>query len=716
MPPNPKEHLDFYPNCSENTNEKFYNTIPMIKYEKDSKQTVPTSEILIIGLGGAGANIIDRVIIEGLQGPEILAINADLRTLQSCTAKRKIQLGSHVTRGLGCGGDPDVGQKAALESETDIRVAIRGQKIIFLCVGLGGGTGSGAAPLITRIAREESAFTVVFATMPFAFEGARRRVQAETALNELGLMANALITFDNGRMAELVLANQGIHEAFSAANSLISDSIHAISRIALHPGIVHIGLDDLVTTLSASRSRCLFGSGRSGENDRVVSALELALSSPLLDRGKLLKSAEAVLVHICGGSSLTIFEAEHMMAELSKNLNPRAQIFFGISIDDSLAEDFSVTIISSLPEEQVTLTGDDATEARTTSSQTYPPTMPLPLESKPKEVTPIQQPVVAQEKEIASEPPTETEKTVQIPRTEPIEAQSSNIPDFKVHQQAPVKTAEVQKEENSTLPERAEKNDLPENTVISIEELQSKVNKASANYAAQSAPLTAAPKVETPTTVENKPEPAEAPQPEPEPTPKESAPSSRRRFAHLFKKQDEVQPTAKKESKDEFPIKSKKWESLTQEVEAKKETAEKALAEAESKKKPIFTEEKEAITSKLPKQVSFSKPENSIKPTPQERETEKKGAPQALAQTETTSLQAKKESELSSETKMEANLEKIKALSELAKLDSDQELFAGNDLQGELKLEGQPKGRFEGESPNIFEGEDLDIPTFLRDI
>ena len=208
----------------------------MISYNRDPQQTIPESSVKIIGLGGAGANILDRATLDGLSGPELMCANTDIRTLSSSVAEEKIQLGKNLTKGLGAGGDPDLGSRAAQEAEIELRDAMRGRKMVFLCVGLGGGTGSGAAPLIVRIAREEGAFVVVFATMPFEFEGQRRREQADTSLNELAVLSNAVVTFDNDRMGELVLAKQGIHEAFAACDRMISESIKAVTLLVVRPG------------------------------------------------------------------------------------------------------------------------------------------------------------------------------------------------------------------------------------------------------------------------------------------------------------------------------------------------------------------------------------------------------------------------------------------------------------------------------------------------
>jgi len=325
----------------------------MISYSRDPIQEIPTSAVKIVGLGGAGANMLERIALDSLEGGELIALNTDIRTLGASLAKEKIQLGSNLTKGLGTGGDPDLGQQAVLEAETEVRTALKGQKIVFLCVGLGGGTGSGAAPIIARIAREEGAFVIVFATMPFLFEGQRRRQQAETSLNQLAVLSNALVTFDNNRMGELVLARQGIHEAFGAADKMIFESIKAVIRLVTKPGLIHVGLDELITALRTTRSRCLFGSGIADGKDRASKALRNALSSPLLDQGALLKDAQSVLVHLSGGESLTLFEIELLMQSLQKHVPDHAQILFGAAIDPSMGDQLSITLISSLPEESL---------------------------------------------------------------------------------------------------------------------------------------------------------------------------------------------------------------------------------------------------------------------------------------------------------------------------------------------------------------------------
>ncbi len=368
----------------------------MISYSRDPKQEIPTSSVKILGLGGAGANMLERIALDSQEGAQLVSLNTDMRTLSASLAKEKIQLGITLTKGLGTGGDPELGQRAVLEAEAEVRNVLKDQKIVFLCVGLGGGTGSGAAPIIARIAREEGAFVIVFATMPFLFEGSRRREQAETALNQLAVLSNALVTFDNNRMGELVLAKQGIHEAFGAADKMISESIKAVIRLVVRPGLIHVGLDELITALRTTRSRCLFGSGIADGKDRASKALRNALSSPLLDQGALLKDAQSVLVHLSGGESLTLFDIELLMQSLQKHVPDQAQLLFGAAIDSSMGDNLSITLISSLPEE--------ALVSSPSTTQSTPTTKPVKHIPRPVEPPEPKRPILKLPEKIITEP------------------------------------------------------------------------------------------------------------------------------------------------------------------------------------------------------------------------------------------------------------------------------------------------------------------------
>ena len=309
--------------------------------------------VAVIGIGGAGAAVVDQLAVDGIKGAELASMNSDVRALESGLAPRKVQLGRMLTQGLGCGGDPELGEEAAAATMEEIAGVVAGRKIVFLCVGLGGGVGSGAGPVVARAAREAGATVVVFASMPFGFEGRRRRQQAGEALEALRGHANALITFESDRMGEAVLPEKGIAGAFEVADRTMGQSIRAVGSLVNQTGLIGIGMEDLMDALRHADSRCLFGYGEAEGEGRAGRALELALESPMVDRGERLREARQVLVHICGGKSLTLFEIEGLMKDLGRHVGEGTQIRFGAAVDGGYGEAVSVTVISLAGTEEV---------------------------------------------------------------------------------------------------------------------------------------------------------------------------------------------------------------------------------------------------------------------------------------------------------------------------------------------------------------------------
>lgn len=323
----------------------------MIEFNQNEQQEIPeaaASTAKIIGVGGAGSNVVDRLAMESMDGAGLLSVHTDVRALANAVTSNRVQLGKKLTHGLGAGGDPEIGRQAALEAEEEIRAAVNRYKMVFVCAGLGGGTGSGAAPEVVRMAREAGAFVVAFVTMPFSFEGPRRLNQANDALETMCREANALITFDNDRMGELIVESDGIQKAFEECDKLIAGSIRGVAALVTRPGLIKIGLDDLLTALRNSDSRCLFGSGRASGDNRAKEALRLAINSPLLAKGKMFSSASNILVHITGGEDLRLHEIEGLMRELGKSVPEDAQLLFGAAIDPALKKELCVTLFSSL--------------------------------------------------------------------------------------------------------------------------------------------------------------------------------------------------------------------------------------------------------------------------------------------------------------------------------------------------------------------------------
>jgi cell division protein FtsZ len=363
--------------------------------------------IKIVSIGGAGLNALDRIILDGLERADVVAINTDVQSLASSVAPHKVQLGRSVTRGLGAGGDPELGYQAAVESADEIREALADARMIFICVGLGGGTGSGAAPYIAELAREAGSLVVAFATLPFAFEGKRRGAQARDALARLNEIANAVICFENDQMGDMVAPKAGIHQAFATADSMISQSVRSIVNLIQRPGLIQIGFDDLLAALRSRNGRCLFGFGESDSDNRAHDALAQALKNPLMDRGRMLGDAARVLVQVAGGPGMTLSEVEILMQELGRHVNEQTQILFGTAVDGRMGDRLSVTIISSLAADEDSMPQDVSRErssapampsvwgqSQDVSLKTDIESEPTPVESsQAAEAIPIEEPV-----------------------------------------------------------------------------------------------------------------------------------------------------------------------------------------------------------------------------------------------------------------------------------------------------------------------------------
>ncbi|MFN0079272.1 MAG: hypothetical protein ACKVY0_22635 [Prosthecobacter sp.] len=323
----------------------------MVEYDRSQSRDgtdKPGPRICIVGVGGAGSNVVDRITLDRIVEATLVCAHTDVRVLGHSMAPVKIQLGAELMKGIGAGGDPDLGREAALFSREQIRQAVDGHDIIFISAGLGGGTGSGAAPVIAEIAKNTGALVIVVATMPFSFEGRRRLAQAEEALELLQKRADALVLFENNRMGELILPKDGIQKAFNQADQLIAQSLRAISTITITPGLVKLGLDDLTSALANANGRCLFGFGEARGQNRGTEALKKALKSPLIDSGRLLHQTKSLLVHVAGGESLTLVEVEGVMKQLGRHVPDQTHILFGLGVDAKLGDAIAITLISSL--------------------------------------------------------------------------------------------------------------------------------------------------------------------------------------------------------------------------------------------------------------------------------------------------------------------------------------------------------------------------------
>src|SRR5438309_2208952 len=352
----------------------------------------PDIPIKVVGVGGAGSNALDRIVLDGLDKADLIAINTDVQSLASAVAASKVQLGRTVTRGLGAGGDPEVGYNAAYESADEIRAALTDARIIFVCTGLGGGTGSGAAPAVAQVARENGSLVLGFATLPFTFEGKRRLAQANEALAKMHEHCDAVICFENDRMGDMVAPKAGIHQAFGVADMTISQSVRSIVNLIQRPGLIRIGFDDLFAALRSQNGRCLFGFGESDTDNRAHDALTQALKNPLMDKGRMLSESAHVLVQVAGGPGMTLSEVEILMRELGRHVRDHTQIVFGTAVDGKMGNRLSVTIISSLASED-----SIATQAARPAPEPFlapPPAILEQVEEPPPNIDTVPEPEV----------------------------------------------------------------------------------------------------------------------------------------------------------------------------------------------------------------------------------------------------------------------------------------------------------------------------------
>ncbi len=311
---------------------------------------VPTDwRVKVLGVGGAGTQAVDRLNRDGLSGVELLVANTDARALNTAFTPERILLGQALTRGLGAGGDPELGRTAALESIAAVGERLMGASLVILMVGLGGGTGSGAAPCIARIARDQGAHVAVFATLPFSFEGRRRRDQALEALDALQGEADLVICFENDRMSSVADPASGIEDAFQAVDSLLAQSVRSLAAMTRRRNVLHSGLDEIAATVAGRRGTALFGYGAADGEERALAAVTRAFSNPLLNFDGALESISSLWVYVAGGPDLRFSEVQSLMGEVSDRLPETVRLYFGAAVDPQMGGAVSVTLLAGVP-------------------------------------------------------------------------------------------------------------------------------------------------------------------------------------------------------------------------------------------------------------------------------------------------------------------------------------------------------------------------------
>jgi len=308
------------------------------------KDTVHQPRIMVIGVGGGGGNAVENMIKANLDGATFAAANTDLQALENHGAEVKIQLGKNLTEGLGAGANPDVGGSAAEESYEEICEAIRGSHMVFITAGMGGGTGTGAAPVVARAAREMGILTVAVVTKPFAFEGTRRMKQAEFGISELQQVADTVIVIPNQNLFRIATERTTLQDAFKLADDVLYKGVRGVTDLMLVPGIINLDFNDVKTVMS-EMGQAMMGTGEAEGESRAILAAEMAISSPLLD-GISMTGARGVLINITGGDDLTLYEVDEAANRIREEVDPDANIIFGTAYDQDVTGKIRVSVVA----------------------------------------------------------------------------------------------------------------------------------------------------------------------------------------------------------------------------------------------------------------------------------------------------------------------------------------------------------------------------------
>ncbi len=312
----------------------------MLEFESN---TDALARIKVIGVGGGGGNAVNRMIEHGVQGVDFIAVNTDAQALNLSKAEVKMQIGGKLTRGLGAGANPEVGKKAAEETREQIEEALRGADMVFVTAGMGGGTGTGAAPVIANIARELGALTVGVVTRPFTFEGRKRANQAQGGISAMKEAVDTLIVIPNDRLLEIVDKNTPMLEAFREADNVLRQGVQGISDLIATPGLINLDFAD-VKTIMSNKGSALMGIGVATGENRAAEAAKKAISSPLLE--KTIDGAQGVLMNITGGTNLSLFEVQEAADIVASASDQEVNMIFGSVINENLKDEIVVTVIA----------------------------------------------------------------------------------------------------------------------------------------------------------------------------------------------------------------------------------------------------------------------------------------------------------------------------------------------------------------------------------
>ncbi|MGE4169188.1 MAG: cell division protein FtsZ [Candidatus Margulisiibacteriota bacterium] len=337
------------------------------------------ANIKVVGVGGAGGNAVNRMVSSGVKGVEFWAINTDIQALNVSLADHKLQIGNKLTKGLGGGATPAVGEEAAKESLEDVESAIEGADMVFITAGMGGGTGTGAAPTVARLAKEQGALTIGVVTKPFRFEGPVRARQAEEGVRRLREHVDALIVIPNDKLLQVVERMTSMIEAFKIADDVLRQGVQGIADLITIPGLINLDFADVKTIMKDSGS-AMMGIGRASGENRAVVAAEQAISSPLLE--ETINGATGVILNITGGESLSLHEVHDAADVIYSSVDPEANIVFGSVIDERLGEELMITVIATGFRRTKTETGQRAFFSATRIRETFEPAQETVVEQR----------------------------------------------------------------------------------------------------------------------------------------------------------------------------------------------------------------------------------------------------------------------------------------------------------------------------------------------
>lgn len=372
------------------------------------------AQIKVVGVGGGGNNAVNRMIEANLKGVQFIAINTDKQALYNSKAEYKIQIGEKLTRGLGAGANPEIGSKAAEESRDDVYQALQGADMVFVTAGMGGGTGTGAAPIVAQIAKEMGILTVGVVTKPFTFEGRRRMLHADKGIEELRKRVDTLVTIPNDRLLQVVEKRTSIVDAFKIADDILRQGVQGISDLIAIPGLVNLDFAD-VKTIMHEQGLAHMGVGRAGGENRAIDAAKQAIHSPLLETT--INGAKGVLLNITGGPSLGLYEINEAAAIVQEAADMEANIIFGAVIDESLKDEIRITVIATGFEDFVeTVAQPIAQPVAQPAPQPVAQPIPEPVQQAPI----VQEPAAAQT----------AAQTAPVDPAEPTDATEYDIPTF----------------------------------------------------------------------------------------------------------------------------------------------------------------------------------------------------------------------------------------------------------------------------------------------